>query len=228
MGSPTNAFAYPAPWCMIQWTVVGDCSSLLFTQLWLAEWSVERGEPPLLRPNFERQDHRGHGRRDVHAATAAASAHGLSRVNRESHDSRFWTTCPAGSHGCWVDATARSASGCRRCTALLVRDVRVLKGLHVVHGALEIVGVGGQHEQQPQHQRREHLVLLHEMEATTDDTADAMLSPLLAFNLGCALHSTVPIEIRLREPRPEELHLTGALELCLDGARSRRTCTHGW
>ncbi|GLD92448.1 hypothetical protein PINS_up000981 [Pythium insidiosum] len=50
--SPTNAFAYPAPWRMIQCTVVGDCSSLLFTQLWLAEWSVERGEPPLLRHNF--------------------------------------------------------------------------------------------------------------------------------------------------------------------------------
>ncbi|KAJ0401736.1 hypothetical protein P43SY_003057 [Pythium insidiosum] len=45
-----RSYAYPAPWRMIQCTVVGDCSSLLFTQLWLDEWTVERGT--LLRHNF--------------------------------------------------------------------------------------------------------------------------------------------------------------------------------
>ncbi|GLE06554.1 hypothetical protein PINS_up015948 [Pythium insidiosum] len=36
-----TSYSFPAPWRMTQCTVAGDCSSLLFTQLWLSEWTVE-------------------------------------------------------------------------------------------------------------------------------------------------------------------------------------------
>ncbi|KAG7389963.1 hypothetical protein PHYPSEUDO_009221 [Phytophthora pseudosyringae] len=45
--------SFPAPWRMIQCSLSGECSSLLFTQLWLSEWTVETttaGE--VLRHNF--------------------------------------------------------------------------------------------------------------------------------------------------------------------------------
>ncbi|KAJ0397887.1 hypothetical protein ATCC90586_009617 [Pythium insidiosum] len=50
-----GAYSFPAPWRMMQCTVGGECSSLLFTQLWLSEWTVERlrgGAAVVLRHNF--------------------------------------------------------------------------------------------------------------------------------------------------------------------------------
>ncbi|KAJ0393125.1 hypothetical protein P43SY_003670 [Pythium insidiosum] len=93
-------------------------------------------------------------------------------------------------------------------TTLLVRDVRVLKRLRVVHGAVVVVGVVGL--EQRQHVAR---VWLHEAAAGPDAAVDALLSPLLAFNLGCALHDPKPLELCIRDARPEELGLTGALAL---------------
>ncbi|KAG6943470.1 hypothetical protein JG688_00017582 [Phytophthora aleatoria] len=46
-------YSFPAPWRMIQCSLSGECSSLLFTQMWLSEWTMEKtpiGE--VLRQNF--------------------------------------------------------------------------------------------------------------------------------------------------------------------------------
>ncbi|KAE8984472.1 hypothetical protein PR003_g24446 [Phytophthora rubi] len=51
-----RTYSYPAPWRMIQCSKSGECSSLLFTQLWLSEWTVQQttsGE--VLRHNFVNQ-----------------------------------------------------------------------------------------------------------------------------------------------------------------------------
>ncbi|CEG47197.1 uncharacterized protein PHALS_03846 [Plasmopara halstedii] len=48
-----RTYSFPAPWRMIQCSLSGECSSLLFTQIWLSEWTVEStttGE--VLRHNF--------------------------------------------------------------------------------------------------------------------------------------------------------------------------------
>uniref|UniRef100_K3WK46 Uncharacterized protein n=1 Tax=Globisporangium ultimum (strain ATCC 200006 / CBS 805.95 / DAOM BR144) TaxID=431595 RepID=K3WK46_GLOUD len=48
-----RTYSFTAPWRMIQCTVAGECSSLLFTQMWLSEWTVQdttSGE--VLRHNF--------------------------------------------------------------------------------------------------------------------------------------------------------------------------------
>ncbi|KAL3657110.1 hypothetical protein V7S43_018022 [Phytophthora oleae] len=48
-----RTYSFPAPWRMIQCSMSGECSSLLFTQLWLSEWTTEEtmsGE--VLRHNF--------------------------------------------------------------------------------------------------------------------------------------------------------------------------------
>jgi hypothetical protein len=48
-----RTYSFPAPWRMIQCTTSGECSSLLFTQLWLSEWSVQETATGLaLRHNF--------------------------------------------------------------------------------------------------------------------------------------------------------------------------------
>ncbi|KAG6964323.1 hypothetical protein JG687_00006034 [Phytophthora cactorum] len=48
-----RTYSFPAPWRMIQCSLSGECSSLLFTQMWLSEWTMEKtpiGE--VLRQNF--------------------------------------------------------------------------------------------------------------------------------------------------------------------------------
>ncbi|ETL29545.1 hypothetical protein L916_17305 [Phytophthora nicotianae] len=48
-----RTYSFPAPWRMIQCSLSGECSSLLFTQMWLSEWTVEKtslGE--VVRHNF--------------------------------------------------------------------------------------------------------------------------------------------------------------------------------
>lgn len=46
-------YSFPAPWRMIQCTLSGECSSLLFTQIWLSEWTVEKtSTDEMLRHNF--------------------------------------------------------------------------------------------------------------------------------------------------------------------------------
>ncbi|KAF4315403.1 hypothetical protein JM18_009321 [Phytophthora kernoviae] len=48
-----RTYSFPAPWRMIQCTMSGECSSLLFTQLWLSEWSVQdTATSVVLRHNF--------------------------------------------------------------------------------------------------------------------------------------------------------------------------------
>ncbi|KAJ8574662.1 hypothetical protein ON010_g4548 [Phytophthora cinnamomi] len=48
-----RTFSYPAPWRMIQCSLSGECSSLLFTQLWLSEWTAqETTSGVVLRQNF--------------------------------------------------------------------------------------------------------------------------------------------------------------------------------
>ncbi|KAG7396535.1 hypothetical protein PHYBOEH_002147 [Phytophthora boehmeriae] len=48
-----RAYSFPAPWRMIQCTMSGECSSLLFTQLWLSEWTTENAASGVvLRQNF--------------------------------------------------------------------------------------------------------------------------------------------------------------------------------
>lgn len=48
-----RTYSFPAPWRMIQCTTSGECSSLLFTQLWLSEWSVQETTSGIaLRHNF--------------------------------------------------------------------------------------------------------------------------------------------------------------------------------
>jgi hypothetical protein len=50
---PQRAYSFPAPWRMIQCSMSGECSSLLFTQLWLSEWTVqETAAGVVLRHNF--------------------------------------------------------------------------------------------------------------------------------------------------------------------------------
>ncbi|DAZ95939.1 TPA: hypothetical protein N0F65_009101 [Lagenidium giganteum] len=55
IGNNMTEMSFPAPWRMIQCTTAGDCSSLLFTQMWLSEWTVERpsnDSSSVLRHNF--------------------------------------------------------------------------------------------------------------------------------------------------------------------------------
>ncbi|KAH7479944.1 hypothetical protein PRNP1_008261 [Phytophthora ramorum] len=48
-----RTYSFPAPWRMIQCSMSGECSSLLFTQLWLSEWTVEEiTTGVVLRHNF--------------------------------------------------------------------------------------------------------------------------------------------------------------------------------
>ncbi|KAF1324615.1 hypothetical protein FI667_g9832, partial [Globisporangium splendens] len=48
-----RTYSFPAPWRMIQCTVGGECSSLLFTQMWLSEWTVQdTTSGQVLRHNF--------------------------------------------------------------------------------------------------------------------------------------------------------------------------------
>ncbi|GMF41279.1 unnamed protein product [Phytophthora fragariaefolia] len=48
-----RSHSFPAPWRMIQCSLSGECSSLLFTQLWLAEWTAqETTSGVVLRQNF--------------------------------------------------------------------------------------------------------------------------------------------------------------------------------
>ncbi|KAK1932421.1 hypothetical protein P3T76_012005 [Phytophthora citrophthora] len=48
-----RTYSFPAPWRMIQCTLSGECSSLLFTQIWLSEWTVEKTTADeMLRHNF--------------------------------------------------------------------------------------------------------------------------------------------------------------------------------
>ncbi|KAL3667273.1 hypothetical protein V7S43_007505 [Phytophthora oleae] len=45
--------SFPAPWRMIQCSSSGECSSLLFTQIWLSEWTVEKTTTDeMFRHNF--------------------------------------------------------------------------------------------------------------------------------------------------------------------------------
>ncbi|KAG7384298.1 hypothetical protein PHYPSEUDO_002827 [Phytophthora pseudosyringae] len=49
----TRTYSFPAPWRMIQCSMSGECSSLLFTQLWLSEWMAEEtASGVVLRHNF--------------------------------------------------------------------------------------------------------------------------------------------------------------------------------
>ncbi|KAG6612569.1 uncharacterized protein IUM83_03441 [Phytophthora cinnamomi] len=51
-----RTYSYPAPWRMIQCSMSGDCSSLLFTQVWLDEWTVQQTTSGVvLRHNFVNQ-----------------------------------------------------------------------------------------------------------------------------------------------------------------------------
>ncbi|KAF4131059.1 hypothetical protein GN958_ATG19694 [Phytophthora infestans] len=48
-----RTYSFPAPWRMIQCSLSGECSSLLFTQMWLSEWTVEKAATgEVLRQNF--------------------------------------------------------------------------------------------------------------------------------------------------------------------------------
>ncbi|OWZ01092.1 hypothetical protein PHMEG_00027593, partial [Phytophthora megakarya] len=51
-----RTYSFPAPWRMIQCSLSGECSSLLFTQIWLSEWTVEKtSSGEVLRHNFVNQ-----------------------------------------------------------------------------------------------------------------------------------------------------------------------------
>ncbi|GMF36617.1 unnamed protein product [Phytophthora lilii] len=48
-----RTYSFPAPWRMIQCSMSGECSSLLFSQIWLSEWtSEETSDGVVLRHNF--------------------------------------------------------------------------------------------------------------------------------------------------------------------------------